>query len=74
MIDVVDERDAFPMEAPDLWFVSAVPFLVEFLRQYEAKKDRPGASLDMLRKDLTMGEFTSLEFIREVCLSARVSR
>lgn len=71
MIEVVDARDAFPMEAPDLWFVSAVPFLVEFLRQYEGKQGRPGASIPALRKDLEMSEFTSLEFIREVCLAAR---
>jgi hypothetical protein len=69
MFEVVDETaDAFPLEAPDLWFVSAVPFLIQFLQQYEKMQSRPGASLDALRKDLQMGEFTALEFIREVCL------
>lgn len=72
MTDPAEEkRDAFPLEATDLWFVSAVPFLVEFLRQYEGKQHRPGASVSALRKDLEMGECTSLEFVREVCLAIR---
>jgi hypothetical protein len=71
MIEVVDEtRDAFPMEATDLWFVSAVPFLVEFLRQYEKAQHRPGASVSALRRDLEMGECTAVEFVREVCMAA----
>jgi len=73
---MTEAQDLFPMEAPDLWFIEAAPFLVEFARQFTPKPYRPGVlrgDLETLAADLEAGERTALEFVREVCLAAKAA-
>jgi len=58
----------FPKHSPDLWFVEAVPFLLEFVRQYSrCAEASPVATLQRLKQDLEAGEWTALDLVRSIC-------
>jgi hypothetical protein len=58
----------FPAGAPDLWMVEAVPFVLEFVRQYSrCAEASPVATLQRLKQDLEAGEWTALDLVRQIC-------
>ena len=63
-----DSFPAFPADSPGLWFVEAVPFLLEFVRQYSrCAEASPVATLQRLKQDLEAGEWTALDLVRSIC-------
>ena len=65
----------FPEGSEDLWFVSAVPFAIEFMRRFHDQSSVSLARrvLAAMIADLEMGEISALDMVRTVCI-ASVSR
>ena len=63
---------SFPAEAPEFWFVSAVPFTVAMLRYYHERSSFDAAREVLARmiSDLEAGEVGALDMVRDLCLAS----
>lgn len=64
------KRGPFPDGDPNLWFVEAVPFAIEWIRYFKNRSTHPivGEVLGRMISDLEMGEVAAVDLVRDICL------